>query len=81
MTFEEFAKDHGLLIKDLILDRWVRVGTDDHPRKQNGAYIFDGHKGAIINFATHDKHILYKSSESFIPDPHAGQERGGQARP
>jgi len=75
MTFEEFARDHGLMIKDLILDRWVRVGTDDHPRKQNGAYIFDGHKGAIINFATHDKHILYKSSEPFIPDPHAAAKR------
>lgn len=75
MTFEEFARDHGLMIKDLILDRWVRVGTDDHPRKQNGAYIFDGHKGAIINFAVHDRHILYKSSEPFAPDPNAAAKR------
>jgi len=75
MTFEEFARDHGLMIKDLVLDRWVRVGTDDHPRKQNGAYIFDGHKGAIINFAVHDRHILYKSSEPFIPDPNAAAKR------
>jgi putative DNA primase/helicase len=80
MTFEEFARDHGLMIKDLILDRWVRVGTEDHPRKQNGAYIFDGHKGAIINFAVHDKHILYKSSEPFIPDPHAAAKREAAKR-
>ena len=71
MRFEEFAKLHGLLIKDLILDRWVRVGTEDHPKKQNGAYIFDGQEGAIINFAVHDRHIRYKSEEPFIPDPNA----------
>jgi putative DNA primase/helicase len=71
MSFEDFARAHGLLIKDLILDRWVRVGTEDHPRKQNGAYIFDGHKGALINFAVHDKHILFKSEEPFVPDPNA----------
>ena len=71
MSFQDFARAHGLLIKDLILDRWVRVGTEDHPRKQNGAYIFDGHKGALINFAVHDKHILFKSEEPFIPDPNA----------
>lgn len=69
MSFEDFARSHGLLIKDLVLDRWVRVGTEDHPKKQNGAYIFDGHKGAIINFAVHDRHIIYKSEEPFIPDP------------
>jgi putative DNA primase/helicase len=71
MSFQDFARAHGLLIKDLVLDRWVRVGTEDHPRKQNGAYIFDGHKGALINFAVHDRHILYKSEEPFVPDPNA----------
>lgn len=71
MSFEDFARAHGLLIKDLILDRWVRVGTEDHPRKQNGAYIFDGHKGALINFAVHDRHILFKSEEPFVPDSNA----------
>lgn len=80
MTFEEFARDHGLLIKDLILDRWVRVGTEDHPKKQNGAYIFDGHKGAIINFAVHDRHIIYKSNEPFIPDPNAAAKREAAKR-
>jgi len=71
MTFEDFARLHGLLIKELIFDKWVRVGTQDHPRKQNGAYIFDGHKGALINFAVHDKHILFKSEEPYVPDPNA----------
>ena len=75
MRFEDFARFHGLLIKDLILDRWVRVGTEDHPKKQNGAYIFDGREGAIINFAVHDRHIRFKSEEPFIPDPNAQAKR------
>jgi len=54
MTFEQFAIEHGLLIDSLTQDRWMRVGTVDHPHKKNGAYIFDGRNGAIINFAVHD---------------------------
>lgn len=75
MTFEQFAMEHGLLINSLILDKWVRVPTEDHPRKRNGAYIFDGHKGAVINFAMHTQHIIYKSEEPHKPDPMAGIRR------
>jgi putative DNA primase/helicase len=75
MSFEDFARENGLLIKELILNRWVRVGTEDHPRKQNGAYIFDGHEGALINFAVHDRHIRYKSEEPFVPDPNIYAKR------
>lgn len=75
MSFEDFARENGLLIKEIILDRWVRVATEDHPRKQNGAYIFDGREGAVINFAVHDRHIRYKSQEPFVPDPNAKAKR------
>jgi putative DNA primase/helicase len=75
MTFEEFARDNGLLIDQLTLGRWMRVGTVDRPAKRNGAYIFDGHKGAVINFAMHEKHILYRSDEPYIPDPMEGIRR------
>lgn len=75
MRFEDFARLNGLLIKELVLDRWVRVPTEDHPRKQNGAYIFDGREGAVINFAVHDRHIRFKSDEPFIPDPNAKAKR------
>lgn len=75
MTFEQFAQMHGLIINSLVLDRWVRVPTIDHPRKQNGAYIFDGRVGALINFATHDKHIPFKSDEAYKPDPEARAKR------
>ena len=75
MSFESFAIEHGLLINGLELDRWVRVGTVDHPQKKNGAYIFDGQSGAIINFAIHDKHIIYKSKEPYVRDPNAVAKR------
>ena len=75
MTFEQFAIEHGLLINGLIFDRWVRVGTVDHPNKKNGAYIFDGRKGALINFAMHEKHIPFTSDEPYVPDPMAHFKR------
>ena len=75
MNFEQFAEMHGLIIRSLVLDRWVRVPTTDHPRKQNGAYIWDGKFGAVINFAVHDKHITFKSEEAYKPDPEARAKR------
>ena len=53
MTFLEHAHAHGLIIRDLISDgRWHRVPTVDKPRKRNGAYLFDGSRGVIKNWAT-----------------------------
>jgi putative DNA primase/helicase len=75
MTFEQFAMEHGLLLNSLILDKWVRVPTEDKPRSRNGAYIFDGRMGAVINFAMHTQHILYKSDEPYRPDPMAAIRR------
>jgi len=75
MSFENFAIEHGLLINSLELNKWVRVGTVDHPQKKNGAYIFDGHTGALINFALHDKHIIYKSKDPYVHDPNAVAKR------
>jgi putative DNA primase/helicase len=61
MNFERFAEIHGLIISGLILDRWVRVPTTDHPHKKNGAYFFDGRTGAVQNWATHEKPVPWKS--------------------
>lgn len=60
MTFESFAKKHGLIIENVVMDKWMRVPTQDKPTKRNGAYIWDGRNGAIINFAKHENHIIYK---------------------
>ena len=75
MNFQQFAEQHGLVIDSLILDRWVRVPTTDHPRKKNGAYIYDGRGGAIINFAMHEHHITFRSDEPYKPDPMMAERR------
>lgn len=53
MSFERFAEQHGLIIKDLEMGRWVRVPTTDHPHKKNGSYIYHGSNGAVQNWALH----------------------------
>ena len=53
MTFLDHARYYGLIIKDLRMDgRWHRVPTEDKPRKRNGAYLFDGSRGVVKNWAT-----------------------------
>jgi putative DNA primase/helicase len=52
MTFEDFAKVHGVLISRLIPGRWVRVPTEDKPKSRNGAYKFMGDFGLVQNWAT-----------------------------
>jgi putative DNA primase/helicase len=69
MTFQQFATEHGLIVDNVEIDKWVRVPTEDKPRSKNGAYIFDGRKGAVINFALHTQHIPYKSNEPYIANP------------
>jgi putative DNA primase/helicase len=68
MTFQDFAYEHGLIIDSLMTDRWTRVSTLDKPTKKNGAYVFDGHGGAVINFATMEKHAIYKSDKPQVVD-------------
>jgi phage/plasmid primase-like uncharacterized protein len=52
MTFEDFAKLHGLVIHRLVPGKWVRVATDDKPKHRNGAYKFMGATGFVQNWAT-----------------------------
>lgn len=63
MSFESFATAHGLIISNLELNKWTRVPTVDHPHKRNGAYIFDGERGAVQNWATHEKPVTWFSGE------------------
>jgi putative DNA primase/helicase len=62
MTFQSFAQVHGLIINDIVLDKWTRVPTVDHPHKRNGAYIYDGKSGAVQNWAIHDKPIVFRDN-------------------
>lgn len=61
MSFQRHAEAHGLLIRDLIADgRWHRCPTTDHPKKRNGAYAFDGLRGACQNWATMQDVSVYR---------------------
>ena len=75
MNFHQFAENHGLIINNLVMDRWMRVPTIDHPNKRNGAYIFDGQSGAVQNWAVHEKPISWHSTEPFKPDPNFALKR------
>ena len=61
MSFLQHAQAHGLLIRDLIADgRWHRCPTTDKPKKKNGAYLFDGQRGVVKNFATMQDYAAYR---------------------
>ena len=82
MRFEEFAKAHGLIINSVQYGKWMRVPTTDKPRSSNGAYIFDGDRGAVQNWATMEKPATWQSDSKNISIPkfkekilHAHRER------
>jgi putative DNA primase/helicase len=52
VTFEDFARLHGVIVGRLIAGKWVRVATEDKPRSRNGAYKFIGDMGFVQNWAT-----------------------------
>jgi putative DNA primase/helicase len=61
MNFSDFASSYGLRIADVIADnRWHRCPTEGKPRKRNGAYIYDGERGAVIDFATMTKAAAFR---------------------
>jgi putative DNA primase/helicase len=61
MDFVDFARCHGLLIDRLEEGRWMRVPTENHPRKRNGAYKFLGDVGFVQDHATMDEVAVWKS--------------------
>jgi putative DNA primase/helicase len=50
--FLSFVAAHGLIIDHLEQGRWVRVRTEDKPRKKNGSYKYLGDVGWVQNHAT-----------------------------
>lgn len=61
MSFSDFAALHGLVVDHVIADgRWHRTRTEDKPKKKNGAYLFDGERGVVKNFATMQDYATYR---------------------
>lgn len=51
MTFIDFARSHGVEIKDLFASQKIRrCPTTAHPRSDNGAYLWDGHRGWVMSW-------------------------------
>jgi putative DNA primase/helicase len=62
MTFIEFARACGILIGDYPpVGRWVRLPTEDHPKKRNGAVKFMGSFGFAQNHATQTEVSVWRS--------------------
>lgn len=56
MSFVDFASAHGLAIKRLHADGKIhRCPTHDKPRSDNGAYLLDGERGWIQNWAVSEE--------------------------
>jgi len=64
MDFSRFAEAHGLIISQLVHDRWTRVPTVDKPHSRNGAYIYDGQSGAVQNWALHEKPVAWRDKDA-----------------
>ena len=81
MRFEEFARSHGLIIRDVMQGKWVATPTEDHPMKRNGRYKYMGDHGWVQNWATMTSPILWKGQSSLTPieirkvQAHAERER------
>lgn len=67
MQFEDFARHHGLILGSLVAGKWVRVPTEDHPRKRNGGYKYLGYAGWVQNWATMDKPEMWRSDHEVAP--------------
>ena len=63
--FVAFARAHGLRLDYAEPDgRWHRTPTEDKPRKRNGAYLWDGQRGVVKNFATMQDYASFRDGSS-----------------
>ena len=69
MRFEDFARQHGLILSGIQLDRWIPTPTVDHPRSSNGRYKFLGNVGWVQNWATMDKPATWFADGQSIDSP------------
>lgn len=78
--FLSFARAHGVLICDLDTSgRLCRVPTEDHPRKRNGAYRFDGERGFVFRWDADAKAIWFDRPD-YKPDPAEIRRREAMVR-
>ena len=67
MMFIHFCRAHSLLVDYVIHNgKWHRVKPVDHTHKKNGAYIYDGVRGAVQNWATMEKAESWKIGRAHV---------------
>jgi len=59
IEFINFARDYGLILNNVIYDKWVATPTEDHPRSSNGRYKLLGDVGWVQNWATMEKPVTW----------------------
>ena len=59
IDFVNFARDYGLILNNVIYDKWVATPTEDHPHKKNGRYKLLGDVGWVMNWATMEKPVTW----------------------
>lgn len=64
MTFEDFARAHGLIVNHVVAGKWMAVPTEDHPRKRNGRYKLLGSVGWVQNWATMTRPEIWRSDDA-----------------
>lgn len=80
MDFISFARCHGVEISDLrIGDGITRCPTADHPRSKNGAYMFDGRRGWVMDWSTGDA-VQWWNDETAQPWTDAEKRAWAQRR-
>ncbi len=61
MSFVSFARAHGLILDYAEPDgRWHRTKTIDKQHRRNGAFLWDGTRGVVKNFATMENYAAYR---------------------
>lgn len=69
MIFQEFAAAHGLVINHVVHGVWKRVPTEDHPHRQNGAYLHRGDVAWVQNWATMPEPAIWRDESSSATKP------------
>lgn len=75
MRFEDFARQHGLIIENVIPFKWVSTPTEDHPRKRNGRYKYMGDVAWVQNWATMEKPAMWKCNDKNTLSPYLMRQK------
>jgi putative DNA primase/helicase len=65
MTFTEFATLYGLMLPDLYPSTRIRrCPTEQHPRRKDGAYLWDGQRGWVADWSISDEVHWYENPDA-----------------